>query len=155
VVGEGDAEALAVAVRDAGLLGDVGERPVPGVVEQQVGHALIVVRMAVGAVTGLLLAAAAVGGERPGHVARDEQVEQAVVVVVEEAGAGAPAAAANARPLRHVRKGAVAVVAIQRVAAIARQVQVGVTVVVVVGGGDAHAVGGLIAAGQAGRLGDV
>src|SRR5205085_10282674 len=123
----------------------VRERPVAVVGELRVWYAPIVVRMAVGAMAWPLLAAAPVGGERPVDVARDEQVEGAVVVVVEEAGAGTPAAAADPGALRHVGEGAVAVVAIQRVAAVAGDVEVGVPVVVVIGRRHAHPVGGLIA----------
>ena len=72
--------------------------------------------MTIGAVAGLLLAAVAIRSEAPFDVARDEQIEPAVVVVVEEAGAGAPAACRDAGALRHVGERAVAIVAIERVA---------------------------------------
>src|SRR4029453_15378166 len=48
--------------------------------------------MTVGAIAGLLLAAIAVLLKAPVEIAGHEQVEPAVVVVVEEAGAGAPSA---------------------------------------------------------------
>ena len=98
VVGERDAQPLARRLRDGRRGRHIGERPIAVVVEQQVGHALEVVRMAVRPVARLFPAAVTVVLKRPLHVARDEQIEAAVVVVVEEAGAGAPAAARDAGP---------------------------------------------------------
>ena len=122
---------------------------------EDVGHALEVVGVAVGAVARLLLAAVAVVLEAPLHVARDEQIELAVVVVVEEPGARAPAAGRHAGPRGDVGERAVAVVAVERVAAVARDVEVGEAVVVVVADRHAHAVVVLRHPGQPRLLGDV
>ena len=106
-------------------------------------------------VAGLLLAAVTVVLKRPLHVARDEQIEAAVVVVVEEAGARAPAAARDTGPARHVAERTVTVVAIQRVAAVVGDVEIVEAVVVVVANGHAHAVAVLRHARDARLLADV
>src|SRR4029077_10312847 len=71
------------------------------------------------------------------------------------AGARAPSPGAHAGTGRHVSEGPVAVVVIQRVAAVARDVEILEAVVVVVADGDAHAVEVLRHAGDPGPLGDV
>ena len=48
----------------------------------------------------------------PVHVARDEQIEVAVVVVIEESSRHRPAATCDACLRCHIRKGAVAIVAV-------------------------------------------
>ena len=111
--------------------------------------------MTVGAVTGLLLPAIPVGPEAPIHVASDEEVEPAVVVVVEEPGARAPSAGRHTGAFRDVGERAVAIVAIERVSAVVGDVEVCEAVVVVVADRDAHAVVVLRHAGETGLLRDV
>src|SRR5207247_2877032 len=96
----------------------VGEGTVRVVVVQDVRGPLVVVGMAIGAVAGLLVPALPVVLERPVHISGDEEVELAVVVEVEEAGARAPAAGPHSGARGDVAKGAVAVVAVQGVAAV-------------------------------------
>ena len=84
--------------------------------------------------------------------AADEEIEAAVVVVIEPDGAGGPAGSGNAGFFGDVGEGAVAIVAIENAAAILRDVEIGETVGVVVANGDAHAVA---AAGDAGFFGDI
>src|SRR6185436_20396485 len=98
--------------REARLRGDVLERAVAVVAIEHARRRLVVVGVAVRAVAGLLLAAVAVPLEAPQDVTRDEQVEAAVVVVVEEPRARAPTRAAHAGPGGDVGEGAVAVVAV-------------------------------------------
>ena len=120
------------------------------------GHAVVVVGMAIGAIAWLLLAAVAVGLKAPLHVARDEQIELAVVVVVEEPRARAPPASRDTPArLGHVGERAVAVVVIQRVAAVIRHVEIFEAVVVVVAHRDAHAVLVLRHAGESRLLRDI
>src|SRR5207249_5947674 len=118
----------------------VGKGTVPVVVVEDVRGPLVVVGMTIGAVSGLLVPALAVVLERPGHVSGDEEVELAVVVEVEEAGARAPAAGPHTGARGDVAKRAVAVVAVQRVAAVIGHVEGGKAVVVVVPDRDPHAV---------------
>ncbi len=90
--------------------------------------------------------------EVPDQITADEEVQIAVAIVVEEAGAGGPAAAGDAGLFSDVGEGAVAVVAEQRVAAEIGDVEVWIAVVVIVAGGHAHAV---VAVLHAGLFGDI
>ena len=143
---------------DPRLLRDVDERAVSAVAIEDVraageslrpaGHGDLVVA-AVGRVAG---------PRRPGrievHVARHEQVQMAVPVVVEKAAAGPPAVQRSRDPglLGDVRERAVAVVAVEDVPPPVADEEVVEAVVVVV----AHAAGLAPAGtGQAGLLGDV
>src|SRR4029453_18619222 len=74
------------------------------------------------------------------EIAGHEQVEPAVVVVVEKAGAGAPSAGGDAGTGGDVGERPVAHVAVQGVAAVVGHVDVGEAVVIVIAGGRAHAV---------------
>ena len=103
-IGERHAERLALGVGDPGFPGHVGERAVAVVVIQQVSDAREIVGMAVGAAAGLVLAAEAVLVEAPLQITRHEQVEPAVIVEVEEPGAGAPSAGRDAGPRGDVAK---------------------------------------------------
>ena len=75
--------------------------------------AVEIVRVAVGAVARLLLPAMAVVLEGPLEITGDEQIEVAVVVVVEEPGAGTPPAGTDAGAGGHVGERAIALVAIE------------------------------------------
>ncbi len=88
----------------------------------------------------LRVAAEAVVRLRRVQVVGDEQIQIAVAVHVEERAAGAPARESHARLARDVGEHAVAVVAIQRVGAVARDVEIDAAVVVHVAGARAHAV---------------
>src|SRR5262249_59387334 len=78
--------------------------------------------------------------EVPFEVPCDDQVEQAVAIVVDEESARRPASAANSRPVRYLREGPVPVVVIEDVAVHVRDIKVSVSVVVVICGGGAHTV---------------
>ena len=71
---------------------------------------------------------------------RDEQIERAVAVIVDECGARAPAGAGDAGLRRHIDEVAVTVVLQQHVVAEGGDVQIGVAVVVEVAGRHAHSV---------------
>ena len=73
----------------------------------------------------------------------DEQIEAAVIVVVEPDGAGGPSRRGDAGFKGDVGKGSVAIVAIEGGPVIAGDKEVGITVSVVVANGDAHAVTGI------------
>ena len=128
---------------DAGLFADVRERAVAVVAIQR----MPAVRKAARAAEhrNPLPVAVAVRArhrrvlEREPDVVRDEQIEVAVAVVVEEAAAGAPARLRVPEPrrLRHVGEGPVAVVAIEPVLAEERAEEILEAVVVVVADADA------------------
>ena len=120
---------------------------------QQARRRLEDARDAVEALAQLVVAAEHVARQRELDEAAEEQIEPAVVVVVEPDRARRPAGRGDARLLGDVGERAVAVVVVQRAAAVRGDEDVGVAVVVVVGDGAAHAE--LRAAGDAGLVGDV
>src|SRR5215471_20047382 len=73
------------------------------------------------------------------NVARDEQIDIAVAVIVGPGSAGGKAAAAYTRLVGDVLKGAITLAAIERVSAVAGDEEVEIPVVVEIGDGDAHA----------------
>ena len=83
---------------------------------------------------------------------RDEEVEPAVVVVVEPDGAGGPSWSRDPRLLGHIGERAVAVVAVQNAAPVLRDVKIGKTIAVIVAHGCTHAIA---ATGDAGLFGHV
>src|SRR5205085_6537704 len=89
-----------------------------------------IVGVAVSAAPGPDHSAKAMVRETPFQIPGDEQIEPAVIVVVEEPGAGAPARGSDARPCRHVSEGAVAVIVIQRIGAVSGHVDTFKTVIV-------------------------
>ena len=74
-----------------------------------------------------------------GNVVDNVEVQPAVAVIVREGGAGAPPGVSNPRGLRDVGERAIAVVAIQCVAAVIADVKVRPAIVVVVAGSNTHA----------------
>ena len=152
VVAERHAEALAWRRRDAGLRRDVGERAVAVVAVQEVRRGIEIVRVTVGAVAWLVLAAMAVLLEAPLQIAGHEQIEAAVVVVVEEPGAGAPSVSRDPCTGRDVGERAVSLVAIEPVAAIAGDVEIREAVVVVVADRRAHPIDAVGGAAETGFL---
>ena len=73
------------------------------------------------------------------QVVRDEEVEPAVTVVVEERGAASPLAVVDSGPRGHVGERAVTVVVVEDARAVGRDVEIAVAVVVVVAHRQAHA----------------
>ena len=136
-----DAHALADVGADAGRDRDVGEGAVAIVAEERVRQALVAVGVAV--VGGLGSVADRLGRGVPDAVVRDEEVEPAVLVVVEEGRPHGPQRAVlgiarrEAGLRRHVLERPVPAVAVEDVRPQAGHEEVGVPVVVVVGGGDA------------------
>ena len=138
-IGDGDAHALAGRGAQARFVGDVLKLAVAQVVVKARRHALVLPRVAV--VFGAAHGATLVGLRRPGGVVIHDQIEQAVIVVVEPGGhhtqrAGRFAADAGGR--RHIGESAVAVVVVKRVAAGAGNEEVLVAVVIVVADGHAE-----------------
>src|SRR5882762_3417993 len=155
VVREGYSQSLAIRIGDSRLGGNVGEGAVAIVAVENVGNTVIVVGMTIGAVTRSALAAVAVGAKSPIDVTGHEQVELAVIVVVEESGARAPPAGGDSGRFRDVGERAISVVVVQRVAAVVGHVDIFEAVVVIVAHGDAHSVVVLRHSGEARLFRDV
>src|ERR1700733_1706782 len=83
----------------------------------------------------------------PIEVAEHHQVQVAVVVQVHPGGAGRPAAAGDARTLGDISERTVAVVVIELVAAISRDVEVLEPIIVVIANRNSHAVTGALQTG--------
>ncbi len=141
VVGEGEPHAPALDLPQARFHGHVLERAVPAVVVQGQGHGREPLRMAVHANAARRVPAEAVHLGRPHRVVDDQEVEPAVVVVVEPAAADGPLVGGNAGLRGDVFETS-ADVAIQHLAMHAGHEEVGGAVVVVVRGGHAHGVAG-------------
>src|SRR5450631_406725 len=135
---------------NAGLPAHVSERPVAIVVKQPAWpwpeNARDTVMM-----RSIAIDAAAEGLVELGKLA-NEQIEPAVVVVVEPHRAGIPAGSRHPRFLRHVRECPIAVIVIENAALVLRNVEVGKAVAVVVARRHPHAVA---AAGHTGLFGHV
>ncbi len=87
-------------------------------------------------------------------VVRDEEVDEAVVVVVAEGSAGGPSVIdAKASGLRDVGEGAVTVIAVKNDATETGDEEVGPSVVIVIADGDAHGPAGETYAGFVGDVG--
>ena len=85
-------------------------------------------------------------------VVDDHEIGESISVIIAECGAGRPPAVGDAGLCRHVGEGAIAVVAVENVAAETGEIKIGPAVVVVVSHGAAHGEAG---SGQAGLGSDV
>ena len=83
----------------------------------------------------------------------DHQIDKAVAVVVAECGARGPAPVGNAGLCGHVGKRAIAIIAIENVAAQTGDVEIGPAVVVVIADRSAHGEAGRSQAGFCGDIG--
>ena len=99
---------------------------------EDVRDALEIVGVAVGPQAGFLFSTIAVVPEAPIHITGHEEVEVAVIVVIEEPGARTPSASDNSGALRYVGERAVPIVMVERVPSIACHVDVFETIIVVV-----------------------
>src|SRR5260221_188858 len=153
-IGENDAHAFCFGLADAGGIADVGEGTVVIVVVELQFLAAIVAGIAVGAIAGTFLAAPEIVFGRPVDVIENDEIEIAVVVVIEPGGAGGPAAfVGDTSFCGDIGEGTVAVVVIKDGAVVAGDVEVGKAVVIVIGDGDSLAV--VIFRGDAGLIGDI
>ena len=151
VIARRDPEPGAVGLADAGRLRGVREAAAAVVPIERRGHRLVGARAAVVARPHRVLADL-VGGEREIEVMRDEEIEMAVAIVVDERGARAPQRIGEARLRRDVGERAVAAIVEERRGAEPGDEQVEEAVVVVVADGRAHAVD---AQREPGTVGDV
>src|SRR5208283_5155602 len=91
----------------------------------------------------------------PVHVSGNEQIQFAVIVVVEKSGGDGPAATSHSCLRRHVGEGSVAVVVIQNISSVTGHVQIGVAVVIIIAHGHSHAVIPISSIRQPGLLGHI
>ena len=139
VVGEREPHAPPRVRRESRLRGHILERPVAPVPVERQRDGREPLGVAVDADAAGLVAAEAVVALVPHRVVHDQEVEPAVVVVVEPAGADHPLVAREARLRGHVLEPP-ADVAVQVLAVDSANEEVGTTVVVVVGHGGGRAV---------------
>src|SRR5882757_7212350 len=90
--------------------------------------------------------------EVPLEIAQHHHVEEPVVVQIDPGGAGRPSSADDPSFLGHVAERSFTVVVIQLISAVARNIKIVVTVVVVITDGDAHPISGAF---ETGFFGDV
>src|SRR5260370_21012796 len=91
----------------------------------------------------------------PFHVSSDEEIEMAVIIVIEKARGARPAAVGLSSFRGLIVESAVAIVVVQNIFAVAGDVQIGETVIVIVAHGDAHAVVAVAGDGKARGLSNV
>src|ERR1700733_8053281 len=116
VVGDGHAQSFARLV-DTRLVRYLGELAVAIVVIEENRSGLEDVGVAIGTITGFVLATIDVI-KVPLHITGNHQVEAAVIVVVHPGGAGRPAGTGYPRAIGHVSKGAIPIVVIEGAAPI-------------------------------------
>ena len=143
-----DAHALADVRLQAGARRHVFERAVAAIAVEAVRQPLEDARVAVDVDPPRLVSAGRILVRRPLHVIDDQEIEAAVVVVVEPAAADGEVAAGDARGLRDVLESPVAAIAIELIGAHAGDEQIDVAVVVEVACRCPDRVAG---AGEAGR----
>src|SRR5208282_923568 len=101
----------------------------------------VVVRIAVRTITGAAFSAPEVGLGSPLDIISDNEIEPAIFVVVKPSCTGGPSAFIGYTGFSgNVRESSIAVVVVENRAAVAGDVQIGVTVIVVVPDGDTLAV---------------
>src|SRR3954467_10702260 len=96
--------------------------------------------MAIRSPPGRPLPAVSPFAKRPLHVPANEQVQFAIIVIVEKAGARTPPGASNSTPFSDIAETSIPVVVIQRIATDAGDQHVFPSVVIIVGNGDSHSV---------------
>jgi len=124
---------------DATLLGNIRERSVSVVVKHEVRDRFELVGVAIGAIAGTVFATVNFR-EVPLHITTDDQIQPPIAVVVNEARARAPSAAAHACLGRNIGERAVAVVVIKNIPTEVRHQEIDIAIVVVVSSGDPHAI---------------
>ena len=152
VIEQSHAQRFRTAVENAAGGGDIFKRPVAAIVKEPAGGAAIGFGRAIGFVLAVE-AAENVVLRRPLHVIADEQVEQAIAIVVEPQRGGAEALAlAESAGIGHVHECSLAGVMEQAVLTDAGDEDVREAIVVVIADRDAHAIQFDIEAGAGGHV---
>src|SRR5215813_9482526 len=109
--------------------------------KENVGRAFEIVRMAVRALSrSWATAKHRAACKIPIHVSRDEEIETAIAIVVEPAGARGPAVVHPGKLARDVTESTIAIVSIEAICFVSGDEEIDEAVVIVVRSGDAHAV---------------
>src|SRR5260221_1923366 len=139
-VGRDDTPCFAKNFPDARFSGDVRESTIAIVVKQQAARWRVNAGDAVVALAGAFIAAKFAFGFIEVDETANEQIEFAVIVVVKPDGAGRPTRGGEAGFFGNVGESAVAIVAIENVAAILGNVEIGEAVPVVISDCNTHSV---------------
>ena len=123
---------------NAGFRRDVLEGPIAAVPVECVGQSFEILRVAVNTQIAVALTAVAVKIGSPVSVIDHEQVQPAVVIVVEPAGGNRPLVTLDSRFLRHILELSIAQVAIKNVPVDACNKQILIAIIVVVRRRSAH-----------------
>ncbi len=152
VVGKRHTQSVTFERGNSGLDAHILKRAVTAIVIEDVADGGKLTRRAI----ALNVATAGLAAlEVPVQIANDEQVELAVVIVVEKSRRLRPAASRHSSLRRHISERAVAVVVVEDVVPVAGYEYVGITVVVVVANGHPHSIIPVAGIGKAGLLGHV
>ena len=135
-----DPQTFSRRARNTALLRYIRESPVAVIVKHEMSDRLKLIGMAIRAIAGTVFPAENVQIEIPLHIASNDQIKPAVAVIIDEAGAGAPCTAADARLVGDVGKSSISVVMVKNVSAKVRHQKINVAVVIVITAGDPHAV---------------
>ena len=138
IIGKSDAHAAPDVVFNAGFRRDVLEGPIAAVPVECVGQSFEILGVAVNTQIAVALTAVAVKTGSPMSVIDHEQVQPAVVIVVEPAGGNRPLVTLNSRFLRHILELSIAQVAIKNVPVDACNKQILIAIIVVVRRRSAH-----------------
>ena len=152
VVRERTAQRSPLLGGNPGTLADILERAVPTIVIEQIGSPGKFTRRAVrfpGAAANLVVIGV------PFHITGHEEIEMAVVVVIEETRGTRPASASDACFCRNISERSVAIIVVQDILPIIRDKQVGIAIVVVVAYGHRYSIIAIARIGQPGGLRDV
>ena len=135
-----DPQTFSRRARNTALLRYIRESPVAVIVKHEMSDRLKLIGMAIRAIPGTVFPAENIQTEIPLHIASDDQIKPAIAVIIDEAGAGAPSTAADARLVSDVGESSITVVVIKNVSAKVRYQKINLAIVVIVTAGDSHAV---------------
>ncbi len=135
IIVEGHPERPSLFGRDARTPAYIFKRPVPAITVQHIRYSGKLTRRAI-----RFPHAASAMRRVPLHVTSYKQIQMPVIVEIQPPCGGGPPACRHARLCCHIHKSAVAVIVVQNILAVARDVQIRVAVIVVIACGYAHAV---------------
>src|SRR6267143_5281134 len=127
-------------IGDACFLTYVGEGTVPIVAEQPAGHGIVDTRNAIPALMRVDVTTPLILGFAEIDEAADEEIEAAVIVVVEPDGAGSPSGGSDTGFCSDIGERAIAIVVIENAVAVLRDIKIRKSVAVIVTDSHAHAV---------------
>ena len=142
IVGKSHTHATPDVARNASFGRDVLKGPIAAIPVECVGQSFEILRVGVNTQIAVALTAVAVKIGSPVSVIDHEQVQPAVVIVVEPAGGNRPLVTLDSRFLRHILELSIAQVAIKNVPVDACNKQILMAIVVEVRCGSTHGIAG-------------